>query len=144
MKTPEDALAFVEEQGIVLESGRGPVPSLAETIAGEAIRGSWWGHPKGRLIFRATRFLRDSPDVLLFRLVEGKLTYVHRRLWAPLVRLADEIGRERLAAIREEHTATGAHKNVEVAFPEWVPRDVHAAAKRMSRDEARDILGDRV
>jgi hypothetical protein len=39
--TPKQALSFVKTNGIALESGRGPVPSLAQTIAGEAIRGSW-------------------------------------------------------------------------------------------------------
>lgn len=138
--TPEEALAFVAQHGVVLESGRGPVPSLAETITGEPIRGSWWSHPKGRLIFAATRFVRDSPDVLLCRLIAKKLTYVHRRLWPALVRLADEIGAPRLAAIREEHTGSGAHRIVTVPFPEWVPHDVNEAAKRMSRDEARALL----
>ena len=37
--------AWVREQGIVLQSARGPLPNLAEWIAGEPIRGSWWGHP---------------------------------------------------------------------------------------------------
>src|SRR4030095_7234834 len=32
----------VREQGIVLQSARGPVPNLAEYVAGEPIRGSWW------------------------------------------------------------------------------------------------------
>jgi len=57
VSSSEEALAFVDEH--ILESGRGPVPSLVEAIAGEAIRGTWWGHPKGRAIFRATRAVRD-------------------------------------------------------------------------------------
>jgi hypothetical protein len=40
--TPAEALAFVCTHGLVLESGTGPVPSLAAAIAGEPIRGSWW------------------------------------------------------------------------------------------------------
>src|SRR6267378_3690441 len=39
----KEALAFVERHGIVLQAARGPLPNLAETIAGRAIRGSWWG-----------------------------------------------------------------------------------------------------
>lgn len=37
--TPKQALAFVKENGVVLESAGGAVPSLAEAIAGKAIRG---------------------------------------------------------------------------------------------------------
>src|SRR5205814_1136046 len=79
--TSLDSIAFVKRHGIVLESARGPVPNLAEAVAGERIRGGWWGHPKGRDIFAATRAVRDSPDVLVCRFLDGKVTFIHRRLW---------------------------------------------------------------
>ena len=50
--TPKQGLAFVRRHGIVLQAARGPVPSLAEAVAGGRIRGSWWGHAKGHEIFR--------------------------------------------------------------------------------------------
>ena len=37
----------------MLQSARGPLPNLAEWIAGEPIRGSWWGHPCGHETFAA-------------------------------------------------------------------------------------------
>ena len=89
----EKALAFVERHGIVLQAARGPLPNLAEAIAGRAISGSWWGHPKGKEIFRAVRAIGESPDVLVCKLVEGKITYVHRRLWPALIKLAPDSGR---------------------------------------------------
>ncbi len=88
--TPEEALTFVKASGIVLESARGPAPSLATTAAGEEIHGSWWGHAKGNEIFLLTRAIRRSPDVLVCRLIGGKITYVHRRLWPALIRLSEE------------------------------------------------------
>ena len=136
------ALAFVREHGVVLESGRGPVPSLADAIAGESIRGNWWSHPRGRVIFRSTRAVRDSPDVLVCRLLGGKVTYVHRRLWPAVVRLADEIGPAGLNAIREEHTRSGVHKIVGVAFPAWVPPAIVKQAEQLSQREARKALGE--
>src|SRR5204863_3540029 len=86
--TTEQALAFIESHGVVLESSRGPVPNVAMAIAGEPIRGSWWGHPEGHAIYRLTRAVRAAPEVLVCRLVDGKVTYVHRRLWPALVRMA--------------------------------------------------------
>jgi hypothetical protein len=71
----KEALAFVERHGIVLQAARGPLPNLAEAIVGGPIRGSWWDHPKGKEIFRAVKAISDSPDVLLCKLVEGKITY---------------------------------------------------------------------
>ena len=105
------------EQGMLLESAHGPIPNVAELVAGEPIRGSWWSHPSSHAIFDALNVLADSPDVVRTRLVNGKVTLIHRRLWPALVRLADRLPVERLAALHEEHTASGAHRTGEQPFP---------------------------
>jgi hypothetical protein len=134
--TSRAALTFVRRHGIVLESARGPVPNLAETIAGKAIRGSWWGHAKGHEIFLATRAIRRSPDILICRLVGGKITYVHRRLWPALVRLAPRFRRAHLAAVTEVHTKQGRHVVRVVPFPRWVPPEVKRRAAKLSEAQA--------
>jgi hypothetical protein len=138
---PAEALAFVSTHGLVLESGAGPVPSLAAAIAGEPIRGSWWAHARGREIFAATRAVRDSPDVLVCRLVDGKITFVHRRLWPALVKLSGRFPREHLAQIREVHTASGKHVLEESQFPAWVSREVAAQASDLDEKSALRQLG---
>ena len=139
--TPAEALAFVCTHGLVLESGTGPVPSLVAAIAGEPIRGSWWGHARGREIFAVTRAIRDSPDVLVCRLVDGKITYVHRRLWPALVRLSERFPHADLAQIREVHTASGKHVVEESRFPGWVSREVAAQASDLDEKSAFRQLG---
>jgi hypothetical protein len=134
--TPADALAFVCTHGIVLESGTGPVPSVAATIVGGPIRGSWWAHAQGREIFAVTRAIRDCPDVLVCRLVDGKITYVHRRLWPALVRLSDRFSHAHLAQIHEVHTASGKHLAKEIAFPDWVSREIAAQASNLDEESA--------
>lgn len=134
--TPDEALAIVREHGVVLEAARGSRPSLAELVAGEPIRGSWWRHPKGREIFAITRALRESDEVLVCRLVEGKVTYVHRRLWPALVRAAARFPPERLARLREVHTSAGRHETEEVPFPHWVPVGIQEAARRLTEERA--------
>jgi hypothetical protein len=136
-----DPVEFVARHGVVLASARGPVPNLAEAVAGGPIRGSWWSHPKGSEIFRALGAVDDAPDVLCFKLVGGKVTFVHQRLWPALVRLATELGKERLTAVRQEHTQSGAHRNVLTAFPKWVSKEVKAAAMSLSEADARAQLG---
>lgn len=135
------ALSFVKRNGIVLESARGPVPNLAEAVVGRRIRGSWWGHAKGKEIFWLTRAVRDSTDVLVCRLVGRKITYVHRRLWPALVRLARNFARRDLAAVQEVHTASGRHEERLVPFPRWVPPAVKRAARRLPVADARAALG---
>ncbi len=139
--TPRAAIAFIRRRGIVLEGARGPVPSLAAAVAGAPIRGSWWRHAKGREIFALTRAVRDSADVLVCRLVGGKITYVHRRLWPALVRLAPRFDRSGLAAIREVHTAQGRHEVRAVPFPRWVPPEVKRQARRLGEAAAAAALG---
>jgi len=137
---PREALAFVRRHGIVLQAARGPVPSLAEAIAGGPIRGSWWGHPKGRLIYSATQAICDSPDVLVCKLIDGKVTYVHRRLWPALIKLASHFRKEQLAMVWEEHTKSGKHVSKRKPFPMWVPKEVVKEAKILSVEDAEKLL----
>jgi len=138
--TPKQALTFVKTNGVVLESGRGDAANLAEAVAGGPIRGSWWGHPKGNDIFLCSRAVRVSPDVLVCRLVGGKVTYIHRRLWPALVRLAEELNADWLAAIQEVHTPSGKHKVHTTPFPRWVPEKVMRDARRLTREQAARLL----
>ena len=71
--SPEEAMSFIERHGIVLASAKGPVPSLAATLVGEPIKGSWWVHPKGQLIFSTFEAITDAPDILSCRLIDGKV-----------------------------------------------------------------------
>jgi hypothetical protein len=141
MMTRHRVFASLKRQGVMLESGHGPVPNLVEAIAGEPVRGNWWSHPQSQRIFELTRSLRDSPDVLTCRLVNGKVTFVHRQVWPALVRLANRFPQARLAAIRERHMRTGVHKVITTPFPKWVPDDVKIAAGRLSAEQAVVSLG---
>lgn len=140
--TPEEATRFVEQHGVVLESAHGPVPNLVEAVLGERIRGSWWAHKKGRDVFRLTRAVRDSPDVLVCRLVDGKITYVHRRLWPALARLHDRLPAQRLAAVHEIHTGSGKHRVEETPFRTCVPPELWKQAENLSETDALSQLGD--
>lgn len=139
--TADEALAFVRTHGVVLESGTGPVPALARAIAGGPIHGSWWAHARSREIFALTRAVRDSADVLVCRLVDGKITYVHRRLWPALVRVAERFPRKHLARVHEKHTASGRHVVEETAFPGWVSRELSAEARAVDERDALATLG---
>jgi hypothetical protein len=133
-------LAFVKRHGIVLQAARGPVPSLAEEVAGGPIRGSWWGHSKGHEIFRVATAVSESDEVLVCKLVEGKVTYVHRRLWPALVKLAARFRKAQLVKVWDEHTRTGAHRSRKTAFPDWVPSDVRREAEELSMADAERTL----
>lgn len=138
--TPTQALAFIRKHGIVLESAHGPVPSLAHAIAGSEIKGSWWAHPKGKEIFQIIRAMRASPHVLVCRLVSGKVTFVHERLWPALVRVADSLEPAQVTQVVEEHTGSGKHITREIPFPAWVPVSVAAQGRALGKEQATDML----
>ena len=138
--TEKEAIDFVRQHGIVTESVRGPVPSLAEAVAGGSIRGNWWSHPRSHEIFQLSRKVRNHPDVLVCRLVRGKVTFVHRHLWSALVRLASEFPASYLASVREIHTPSGKHIVEETPFPKWVPAEVLDETKKLADATAREKL----
>ena len=139
--TSDEALKFVAQQGVVLVSAKGAVPTLTEAIAGEPIKGSWWGHPKSHQIFAILETLNESEDILVCRLVQGKVTLVHRSLWPALVRVARRFPAAQIAQVRQQHTPSGKHINHEVPFPEWVPKKVREQAGKMDEQEALNALG---
>ena len=138
--TSQQALAFIRRHGGVLEAARGKAPSLAEAIAGEPLRGTWWSHPKSQEIYAATRAVREPPDVLVCRLLGGKITFVHRRLWPALVRAAHRFPPQALAQLRETHKPSGKHSVEELPFPRWVPESIHAEAQQLTEAEAFQVL----
>ncbi len=139
--TPDEVLGFIDRHGVVLASAKGPVPRVIDAIAKETVKGNWWAHPKGRQIFAALKVVNESETILVCRLINGKVTFVHRRLWPALVRVASRFPPDRIARVREVHTASGHHINRETAFPKWVPAQVKKLAKAMSEEAAFAALG---
>src|SRR5713101_3096098 len=97
---------------------------LVATTPDHYTSGAWLSHPKRQEIFNVTRAARDGDDVLVCRLIKGKITFVHRRLWPALVRVAGLLSVGHLSRVREIHTSSGRHVTKEVPFPDWVPREV--------------------
>ncbi len=74
----------IEREGVLLlQDAR--LPSAATLIAGEPVKGSWWGHAKGSAIYDAVEAATDHPDVESFKLFDGKVCFVHRRLWPAVI-----------------------------------------------------------
>src|SRR5262245_20986285 len=87
--TPDFRSVFEEfrKYGMLLQSDA-RLPSVTRLVAGEGVSGSWWSHPKARDIFAIAEQLSDHPDAVTTKLVSGKRTYVHRKLWPQLFSIA--------------------------------------------------------
>jgi hypothetical protein len=64
------------------------IPSVSNLVAGRPIRGSWWGDPAGRQIYLVLNALGD--DVAWPKLLGGKVTLVHKRLWGALSAVGEQ------------------------------------------------------
>ena len=73
-------LQELETLGVLLKTDP-KLPSVCALVAGEAVKGSWWTHPRSRDMFRVLTELEAHPDVLVAKLISGKDTFIHRTLW---------------------------------------------------------------
>jgi hypothetical protein len=64
------------------------LPSVVGIITGERLTTSWWNHPKAHEIFHCLAQLAEDANVLVSRLIGGKVTYIDRRLWAAFLAVA--------------------------------------------------------
>ncbi len=80
-------LSQLNKHGFILLSDS-KLPNITTFVAGQPIRGSWWGHPKGHDIFRVVCQIAEHPDVAVTKLISGKITFVHRKLWPALLAIA--------------------------------------------------------
>jgi hypothetical protein len=96
VRTAEEALELVRSERVVALTPAPGVRSLVGEIAGN-VRGSWWGHPQGGVIYSIATALEDSPEVLSGKLVRGKIAFVHRALWPAIVRVVLDPGWRRAA-----------------------------------------------
>ena len=113
LETPAQALAFLLHEG-------------------EHVRGSWWGHAKGKLIFTLAEALEASHEVLSVKLLGGKTTFVHQVLWPALWKKVEASSRrgEAPAPVKEleasllvhcvsEHTQKGRHEKRLTSWAHW-------------------------
>lgn len=91
MNIKETLLAELSNDGLLLQQDLG-LPNVVAIVAGEPLHGSWWSHRSGQAIFNSLNALATHPDVLVTRLVSGKVTFVHRRLWSAVLAVATERG----------------------------------------------------
>jgi hypothetical protein len=71
----------LENLGLLLLSKSG-LPNVVDLISKRGdLKGSWWSYPEAHTIFAVSELLEDHPDVMIMKLIDGKVTFVHRELW---------------------------------------------------------------
>ena len=80
-------LAELRVRGILLQSDP-KLPSVASIVVGESIAGSWWSRPEANAVYWVLEGLEQQPDLIQAKLVNGKVTLIHRDLWPSLFAVA--------------------------------------------------------
>jgi hypothetical protein len=74
------ALQTLRRLGVLMETDAN-LPSVAGLVTGEPVRGSWWSDVSAQEIFTILGQFEDHCDVMFTKLISGKVTLVHRKLW---------------------------------------------------------------
>jgi hypothetical protein len=102
MPAARGTLARIEREfiriGLLLQHDR-ELPSFTALVAGGPIKGSWWGHPLGHDIYRLLGEFGRGSGLLSAKLINGKITYVHPRLWRAFLKLAQHDESVRVRAL---------------------------------------------
>ncbi len=76
----DDLVDRLQEFDLLLDTDP-KFPSISGLVVGDSVRGSWWAHPQAHEVFRLACDLRAHRDVLMVKLISGKVTLIHRPLW---------------------------------------------------------------
>lgn len=87
MQTTQEVLHVLADRGLLFAQDKS-LPNVVTLVTGQSLRSSWWSHPRARLIFAILSDLAQHPDVLFTKLLYGKVTLLHRRLWPPFLAVA--------------------------------------------------------
>jgi hypothetical protein len=87
LKTTSHLLELLGRGGLLLLQDKA-FPSIASLVTGEVLTGAWWSHERAHEMFKTVSELAVHPDVLACKLVDGKVTFVHRRLWPAVLAVA--------------------------------------------------------
>ncbi len=90
--------AVLEERGVLLRQDLS-LPCVTTLIVGQPIRGSWWSHPENKLIYDTLGRLES--ETARVKLLNEKVTLVHRRLWPELVVIGQSRADWQLRALSE-------------------------------------------
>jgi hypothetical protein len=80
------ALGALERFGLLLQHDAA-LPSFTGIALGEPVHGSWWAHPRANDLYDLLQVFRVKAGGLSAKLVNGKLTFVAKRLWPAVVAL---------------------------------------------------------
>jgi hypothetical protein len=119
--------------------------SVSALVVGAPVAGSWWAHPCSHEIYDAMQELEHAGDALPVKLVAGKVTFVHRRLWPALVAVGGARGVERTRGLSAPARGLLARVNrAGLVRMDSLPRAKATTAAARELERRLLVLGDEV
>ncbi|TPI21094.1 hypothetical protein [Mesorhizobium sp. B4-1-1] len=84
----KDAKIYLESHGLIPLSPAEGLVSLVDLILGPGVTGNWWGHDRANDAYNAYSALANDPNVIVVKLIDYKVTLVHRNIWNPIFKIA--------------------------------------------------------
>lgn len=133
----------IKRYGLLLESDKF-LPSVVGIVTGEKLSSSWWSHKKGQEIFNVLDKLADKDDILLTKLISGKVTFIHKSMWLDFLTVATSGEPWQFDTLSEEaHTLFKRIKKKGLIQTEILPKDFFISPGKMGavvRDLEKKIL----
>ena len=79
----EEVLDRISRAGLLLQQDK-TRDNIVRMLTGETLATSWWNHSQAIQIFSVLERVTKHPDITRCKLIRGKVTFVHRRLWPSL------------------------------------------------------------
>jgi len=128
----------LKHYGLLLESDKF-LPSIVGIVSGEKISGSWWGHKKMYEIFNTLHELSEEEDVLLTKLISGKITFIHKSLWLEFLTVANSNEPWQLKNLSDEAQRLLKIVNKQnLVQTEKLPKDLFNSSKKIG-DVVREL-----
>ena len=83
----DTVVAAIDKHGLLLLQDK-QLPSVVGLLTGEAVPDRGGAHPMSHRIFACLQQLPHRRDSTSVHLIDGKVTFVHRRLWPALLAVA--------------------------------------------------------
>jgi hypothetical protein len=87
VRGPRAVVGRLRALGILLMQDA-KLASAVAVLRGGTVPGTWWSLPDAGAIYAALERAAQHPDVLVAKLVAGKVTLIHRALWPALLAVA--------------------------------------------------------
>lgn len=110
-----------------------------QILTGEFPRGSWWSHPDANAIYAILQTVEQHPDVLMAKLLSGKVTLIHRGLWPALLAVVNAREPWQMEGLSPGASTALVTLEAQPSSPQSSPAEAEAEAEPIGRTVTKEL-----